>query len=115
MRALGSWNTHDQQRVLGSFCRFTQRLGKGKVRLERSGGQIRRGVQLAGIGDPFVDQEQAGAILVEEFLQRIAGVGSALVVFFDELVAFLAAELPGDFAPEGADDGPVGLLVRLVL
>ena len=113
VRAFGSWNTHDQQRVLGRLCRFTQRLGEGEVRLERSGGQIRRGVQLAGIGDPFVDQDQAGAILVEEFLQRIAGVGGVLVVLFDELVAFLAAELPGDFAPEGADDGPVGLLVRL--
>ena len=71
------------------------------------------GVQLPGVGDPFVDQDQAGAVLVEQFLERVAGVRGVLVVLLDELVAFLAAKLPGDLAPEGADDGPVGLLVGL--
>ena len=41
VRAFGCRNAHHQQRVLCRLCRLAQCLGKGEVRLERPGRQIR--------------------------------------------------------------------------
>ena len=65
VRAFRGGNAHDEQRVLGSLGRFAQRLGEGKVRLKRAGRQVGRGVQLASVGNPFVDQDETRAVLVE--------------------------------------------------
>ena len=58
--------------MVGELGRFGQRLSKAELGLEAAGGKVALIVQLAGVGDPLVDEDQAGAILVEELTQRSA-------------------------------------------
>jgi len=70
-------------------------------------------VKLSRVGYPLVDQNKAGRELVEQLLHLVAGVGGLLVVGADHLVTGLAAQLPGDLAPDRSDDGPVVLRARV--
>ncbi len=69
VRAFRSWDAHHEQRVLGSFGGFAQGLGEGEVRLKRAGRQVGCSVQLPGVGNPFVDQDEARAVLVEDLFE----------------------------------------------
>ena len=65
---------------LASFA-DSVRAWAGEMRLEVTTGQILCVmVQLPGIGDPLVDQDQAGAILVEKFAQHVSGTGGLFIV-----------------------------------
>ena len=62
-------------------------------------------LKLADIGDELVDEDYARGVGGEERLKDFfAGGGAGGVGFLDERKGFLAAELPGQFAPEGADE-----------
>ena len=96
------------RQCLASFADFRQRLREGEMRLETARRQIGLFVELAGIGDPFVDQDQARPVLVHQLAQDVAGAGRLFVVGRDALEGPLAAKLPGEFAPQRAHDGAVG-------
>ena len=83
------------------------------MRFEISGGKIALFVQLAGVSDPFVNQNQAGRIHVEQFPQRVAGIRGAFVIEPDALVGVASAKLPRQFAPERPRDRAVGLDARI--
>ena len=68
------------RQLLGELGRLGQRLGEGELRLEGAGRQVALVVELAGVGDPLVDQDQARAVRVEQLAQRVAGAGRRLVV-----------------------------------
>ena len=95
--------------MLRELGRLGQRLGEGELGLEAAGRQVALIVELAGVGHPLVDQDQARPVLVEQLAQHVAGVGRLLVVGLDARVGLLAAELPGQLAPQRADHGAVGL------
>ena len=98
-----------EQAVLRRLRRLGQHLGEGELRLEAARRQVALVVELARIGDPLVDQDQARPILVEQLAQHVAGAGRLLIVGLDARERLLAAKLPGQLAPERAHDGAVGL------
>ncbi len=79
------------------------------MRLEAACRQIALVVKLARVGHPFVDQDQAGPVVVHQLAQYVARAGGALVIGADSLEGRLAAELPGQLAPQRADDRAVRL------
>ena len=94
----------DQQRAGARLDRLGQRLHEGQVRVERAGRQPIDLVDLAQIGDPLVDQDQAGRALLEDRLEHVRAGRDALgVVLGDHVERFGAAKLPGEFAPGRAD------------
>jgi hypothetical protein len=48
-----------EQAVARKSGRLGERLGEGELSLEAPGGQVALVVELAGVGDPFVDQDRA--------------------------------------------------------
>ena len=66
-------------------------------------------VQLARVGNPLVNEDQAWPIFVEQHAQGVAGAGGVFVVVLDHRVTFLAAKLPREFTPQGADHRAVRL------
>ena len=105
-RIRGGQADHEQA-VVGELGRFGQRLGEAELGLEAAGGKVALVVKLAGVGDPLVDEDQAGAVIVEELAQRIAGVRRLLVVGCDAVERLPAAQLPRQLAPEGSNDRAV--------
>src|SRR5581483_2835112 len=99
--------------MLRGLGRLAECLGKRELRLETSGRQVGCAMKLPGIGNPFVDEDQARSVLVEQFLERVAGIGGALIILLDKLVRFLTAKLPRDLTPKGANHGAVRFLVRV--
>src|SRR5579863_10261319 len=99
--------------MLRSLGRFAECLGKRELRFKRTCWQVGCAMKLPGIRDPFVDQDQAWPVLVEQFLKRVAGIGGAFIIFLDKLVRFLTAKLPRDLTPKGANHRAVRLLVRV--
>ena len=97
---IGGGQRDDQQAVRRQAGGLGQRLGKGELRLEGAAGQVAAIVQLAGIGHPLVDEDEAGAVVDKELAQLVAGVGGAGVVGRDAVVGGPAAQLPGQFAPQ---------------
>ena len=98
-----------EQAVLHQLRRLGQHLGEGELRLEAARRQVALVVELARVGHPLVDQDQARPVLVEQLAQHVAGAGRLLVVGLDARERLLAAELPGQLAPQRAHDGAVGL------
>ena len=88
-----------RQAVLCELGRLGQHLGKGELRLESTRGQVALVVELARVGHPLVDQDQAGPILLEKLTQRIPRAGRLLVVGLDPGKGLLAAKLPGELPP----------------
>ena len=70
-------------------------------------------MKLPGVGNPFVNEDQAGRILVEEFPKPVARVGRLTVILGNHCVAFFATQLPCDLAPERVHHSTVRLLLRL--
>ena len=66
-------------------------------------------MQLASVGDPLVDEDQAGTVFLEELAQHIAGAGRVLVIRGNARECLLAAQLPRQLAPQRSDDRAVGL------
>src|SRR5690606_35053948 len=108
---VGGGQADDEQAALGELGRLGERQREAELRLEAAAGEAALLVELAGVGDPLVDQDEAGAVVVEERAERVAGVGGVLVVGADALVgaaglleaAGAEAELPRQLAPERAD------------
>ncbi|EXI71444.1 MAG: hypothetical protein AW07_03673 [Candidatus Accumulibacter sp. SK-11] len=98
-----------QQAVLRQLGRFRQHLRKAELRLEAAGRQVALVLELARVGDLLVDQDHAGAVIVEQLAQRVAGAGCLLVVSRQPREGWFAAKLPGQFAPQRAHDRTVGL------
>jgi len=69
------------------------------VGLEIATGEIGIVVQLTRVGDPFINQDQTRAVVVEQLAQPIAGIRRAFVVRRNPGIGVRAAELPGDLAP----------------
>ena len=102
-----------QQALLGHSGRLGERLGEGEVGLKATAGQVTGIVELAGIGHPLVDQDQAGAVLVHQLAQHVARAGGPLVVGAHPLIGSAAPQLPGQLAPQGAHQRTVGLTDRV--
>src|SRR5690606_4646598 len=96
-----------QKAVASEFCRLSERLREGELCLKAARGQVTLVVELARIGDPFVDQHHARPVVLEQLAQHVAGTGSTLIIRADALVGLLSAELPGKLAPQRADDDAV--------
>ena len=67
-----------QQAVAGRLHRFGQRLRERELRLEAARRQVAPTVELARVGDPLVDQDQARPVLDEKLPQDVAGAGRYL-------------------------------------
>ena len=67
------WQADDEQAVVGEPGRFGQHLRKAELGLEAAGREVALVVQLAGVGDPLVDEDQAGTVFPEELAQHVAG------------------------------------------
>ena len=78
-RVRGGQRDH-QQAVARELGRLGQRLGEGELRLEAAGRQVALVVELARVGHPLVDQDQARPVLLEQLAQHVAGVRGLLVV-----------------------------------
>ena len=66
-------------------------------------------MELARVGHPLVDQDQARPVLLEQLAQHVARVRGLLVVGLDAREGLLAAELPGQLAPQRAHHRAVRL------
>ena len=97
---VGRRQADHQQAIAGRLHRFGQRLREGELRLEAPGRQVALIVQLARVGDPLVDQDQARPVLDEKLLQHVAGARRALVVGRDARVRRRAPQLPRQLAPQ---------------
>ena len=84
-------------------------LGEGELGVEAAAGQAVAPVQAAGVGDPFVDEDEGGGVAADEGAQGGTGVGAGAVGLRDELVGLGAAELPGELAPQRVNDRSVRL------
>ena len=86
----------DQQRLRAALHRFRERLREREMRVERARGQIAALVQLPGIGNPFVNQDEARAELLEQLAEFVARVGRLFVGFLDDGIASfpLPTQLP---------------------
>ena len=104
---------YDKQATVREFGGFRKRLRKRELGFEIAAGQVVLVVELARIRDPFVDQHDAWAVCVEQFAEPIPGIGGVFVVGPDAFVGFLAAQLPGQFAPQRAHHGSVSFRVRV--
>ena len=96
---IGGRQADHEQTVVSELRGFRQRLGKAELGLEAAGGKVALVVQLAGVGHPLVDEDQAGAVFVEELAQRIARIRRLLVVGCNAGERLLAAQLPRQLAP----------------
>ena len=100
-RVRGRQADHEQA-VVGELGGFRQRLGKAELGLEAAGGKVALVVQLAGVGHPFVDEDEAGGtVLVEKLAQCIARIRRLLVVGRNPSERLLAAQLPTPVRPRG--------------
>ena len=106
----GRGQANDEEAVGRQFGRLGEGLGKGELGLERAGGQVAFVVQLAGVGDILVDQDQGRAVVCQQLTEGVAGVGGVLVVGAHAFVGSARfavaaggmAQLPGKLAPQGA-------------
>jgi len=64
-RVRGGKADHEQA-LLRQFGRFGQNLRKGKLGLEAPRGQVALVMELPGVGDPFVNQDETWPVVVEE-------------------------------------------------
>ena len=103
------WQADHQQAVPGQLGRFAQGMGKGELGFEAACRQVTLVMECARIGHPLVNQDQAGAVFVEQLAQRIARVGGLFIVGLYAVVGFLTAQLPGQLTPQSADDGAICL------
>ena len=101
-RDVGSRQRDHQQTVARELHRLGQRLGESELSLEAARRQIGVVVKLARVGDPLVDQHQAGPVLLQQLPQHVPGTGRPLIIGAHPLESLPAAELVGELAPYGA-------------
>ena len=114
---VGRGQADDEEAVGREFGRLGEGLGEGELGLEGAGGQVAFVVQLAGVGDILVDQDQGRAVVCQQLTEGVAGVGGVLVVGAHAFVgsarfavaASGMAQLPGKLAPQSAHLGAVRL------
>src|ERR1700722_698326 len=70
-------------------------------------------MELARISHPFVNEDQARPVFIEEFAQNVARTRGSLIVGADAIESFLSAELPSKLAPQGTDNCAVGFFDRV--
>ena len=100
----------EEQAAVGGAGRLGESLGEGELGIEGATGQVRGVVELAGVGDPLVDEDEARAEFVEELAKGVACISGRTVIGGDTGVSLGSAELVGEFAPEGVYDRAVGLV-----
>ena len=88
---------------------FGQGLGETELRLEVAGRHVAVN-QLSRVGDPFVDEDECGAVAFEQTPDSVARAGSGGVVRGDHVVGLAPAQLPREFPPDGVDLGAVVFL-----
>ena len=98
------WQADHEQAVVGEFGRFREYLGKTELGLEAAGGEVALVMQLASVGHPLVDEDQAVAVFIEEFQQCIAWTRRLFVVGRDARERLLATQLPRQLAPKCSYD-----------
>src|SRR5439155_1918706 len=82
----------DQEALLRKLRAFRKSLSKRELGLEASGWKVCGIVELAGIGDPLVDENQARPVLVKQLSEHVAGASSLLFVGLEPLEGLLTAE-----------------------
>ncbi len=98
-----------EQAVVDRLRRFGEHLGEGELRLEATRRQVALVMELARVGDPLVDQDQAWPVLGQELAQRVAGTGCTLVIRGDAGVPGGTPQLPGQLTPQRPHERPVRL------
>jgi hypothetical protein len=101
----GDWQGQHQHDAGGGSGGFGEGLGEAEVGVEVAGWEPLGVEQLAGVRDPLVNQDQAGAVPAEQPVEVVARVGCGPVGVSDYLIAVPAAQSPGELAPQGADLG----------
>jgi len=96
-----------EQAVPGSLCRLGQGLGEDELGLGASGRMVALVVELSRVGNPFVDEDKAGAVLLHQLAQHVHGARRLLVVGLDACEGLLAAELLRELSPERAYYGAI--------
>ena len=66
-------------------------------------------MELARVGHPLVDQDQAGVVGVEQLAQDITGARGLLIIGTQALEGLRATKLPGQLAPQRAHHRAIGL------
>ena len=100
---IGRRNRDEDDDVVDRCRSLGERLGEGELGVEVSACQplaLIAVAQLPCVGDPFVDEDDRRAVLLEQRLKSRTGVRAVLVVGPNGLVAFLTAELVGEVAPQ---------------
>ena len=88
------------------LARFGQRLQERQVAVVAAAAQELAGLELADVGDQLVHQHHARRVGREQRREHVlARRGAGGVGRLDGRERFLAAELPGELAPQGADAG----------
>src|SRR5205807_754740 len=111
---IGGRDAGHQERVRGRLGSFSECLGKAEVGVEGAGWEARDAIELAHIGYPLVDQDQARRGSREELAQHVrAGTHALPVSLCHQGIPVFAEELPGEIAPERAHYSAIRLGVRL--
>ena len=97
---------HEQGSGAG-LDRLRQRLDEGQVGVERARRQTVGLVDLAEIGDPLVDEDEAGRVFPEDAFEDVRPRRDATgVVLGNQVEGIRAAQLPRQLTPCGADPAP---------
>ena len=97
------------KQLFASFAELGQNLGESELSFESARWQVGLIVELACVGNPLVNQNQAWPIFDEQLAQDIARARRLLIVGLDPRKRLLASKLPGQFAPERAYDRAIRL------
>ncbi len=88
---VGGREADHEEAVPGELGRFGEGLGEGKLGFEVPGRKVALVVEAARVGDPLVDEDEAGSVFVEQLAQDIARVSGQFVVLGDSVVGLPAA------------------------
>ena len=110
---IGGGNGDDELGTGDGLDSLGQILREGEVRLEGACGQVLGVVELPGVGDPLVDEDQARGVRGEHVLQGGTRVGTCAVGIGYQVVPCPAAQLPGKLTPQRVDLRTVGLDIGL--
>src|SRR5258708_10281936 len=103
-----------QERLRGRLGSFSERLGEAEVGVEGASREAGDAIELAHVGHPLVDQDQAGGSSGEELAQHVrAGTHALPVSICHQGIPIFFEELPGEIAPECAHHGAIRLSVGL--
>ena len=88
---------------------FGERLGERELVVEGAAREVVAAHQAAGVGHPFVDQDDGRCVPGEQCVQRLPGRRAVGVRLRDQEERLGTAELPGEFTPQRVDPRAVGL------